>query len=51
MIAWKAVACYESNRTFGEAALDGCLFPINNRLPEPHGMRRAGVLYMGRMAR
>ena len=25
MIAWKAVACYESNRTIGEAALDGCL--------------------------
>jgi hypothetical protein len=27
MIAWKTVACRESNRTFGEAAFDGCLFP------------------------
>ena len=26
MIAWKAVTCYESDRTSGEAALDGCLF-------------------------
>jgi hypothetical protein len=28
MIAWKAMACHESNRTFGEAALHGCLFPL-----------------------
>jgi hypothetical protein len=26
MIAWKAVARYESDRALEEAALDGCLF-------------------------
>jgi hypothetical protein len=30
MIAWKALPCYESNRTSGEAALDGCLFLLTN---------------------